>query len=366
MNSPIPHEASRIAYEQARLYYDKKISNKDAVARIPMKASTARMFINAYRAMRGGQVYKNTINTYATRYFLEGIHREQGDAGLIKALAAVEQHIPYYHQHRNAWLREIQDLHQEFSARLTTSPAPTATYGGASQPRNKHPSKTRVQIELAGTRPDEPPTVREEAFLHMVYEHHGMEAFERGNWDAGSLRSAMAKNYMHYITGDPASLQCVFRLSEKYSTLRGQTESNLFQDIEVIQQKINLLPVEKQRLIDARLGQGKFRADVARIEKQCRVTGLMNLSLLTASHIKPWSECGEGEHLDGYNGLLLSPHIDRLFDRGHLSFEDNGDMLLSGAAKEAFRHWGITPRNVGAFHPKQAAYLRLHRKKRVV
>lgn len=73
---------------------------------------------------------------------------------------------------------------------------------------------------------------------------------------------------------------------------------------------------EKLQLTKARIGQGNFRRDLEKIEPKCRVTGVTNKALLIASHIKPWSKCdNNAERLDGNNGLLLSPHIDKLFDR---------------------------------------------------
>ena len=53
-----------------------------------------------------------------------------------------------------------------------------------------------------------------------------------------------------------------------------------------------------------------------------------------ASHIKPWPESTNEERLTGENGLLLRPSIDHLFDRGFMSFEDNGELVVSEIAHE--------------------------------
>jgi len=120
---------------------------------------------------------------------------------------------------------------------------------------------------------------------------------------------------------------------------------------------------EKLQLTKARIGQGLFRSRLEQIEHACRVTGVSNKALLIASHIKPWSESDNAERLDGNNGLLLSPHIDKLFDRGWITFTDAGDLLCAEPSIElALQQWGITlPLNVGLFDPKQAAYLAYHR-----
>lgn len=92
----------------------------------------------------------------------------------------------------------------------------------------------------------------------------------------------------------------------------------------------NLDSTTKEAVIQARRGQGKFRSNVATIEKACRLTGITNPSLLIASHIKPWRSCtSANDRLDGMNGLLLTPDADLLFDRGFISFEDDGDVKVS-------------------------------------
>lgn len=121
---------------------------------------------------------------------------------------------------------------------------------------------------------------------------------------------------------------------------------------------------EKLQLTKARIGQGNFRRDLEKIEPKCRVTGVTNKALLIASHIKPWSKCdNNAERLDGNNGLLLSPHIDKLFDRGWITFTDAGDLLCTEPSiEQALQQWGIElPLNVAPFEPKQARYLAYHR-----
>jgi hypothetical protein len=84
---------------------------------------------------------------------------------------------------------------------------------------------------------------------------------------------------------------------------------------------------------------------------------------LRASHIKPWRDATNYERLDGNNGLLLSPHIDSLFDKGYITFSDNGVLKISNATdKEVIQRWGIpTGTNVGNFNDKQKHYLAYHR-----
>jgi hypothetical protein len=125
----------------------------------------------------------------------------------------------------------------------------------------------------------------------------------------------------------------------------------------------HLGPVEKQQLVKARRGQGVFRDNVEAREPFCRITRVSNPRYLRASHIKPWRKSSDSEKLDGNNGLMLAPHIDFLFDRGLISFEDDGKLIVSAQIEEnALEAWGIPLElNVGPFSAEQSVYLKFHR-----
>lgn len=83
---------------------------------------------------------------------------------------------------------------------------------------------------------------------------------------------------------------------------------------------------ERDVLAKARIGQGKFRADIVaswRKGEVCALTGLAVPEMLIASHIKPWRDSSNTERLDPMNGLLLAAHVDKLFDRFLMSFEES-------------------------------------------
>ena len=126
-----------------------------------------------------------------------------------------------------------------------------------------------------------------------------------------------------------------------------------------------LSSTEISQVINARRGQGLFRTNVQKIEKQCRLTGIDSPYLLVASHIKPWRLCDTShERLDGNNGLFLTPHVDLLFDRGLISFSDTGELLVSKKmATSDMRRLGLDrldyiPRG---FSENQCRYLNYHR-----
>jgi len=120
---------------------------------------------------------------------------------------------------------------------------------------------------------------------------------------------------------------------------------------------------ERDALTKARLGQGLFRRRVSELEPACRVTGLARQEFLVASHIKPWRSCDNSERLSGANGLLLSPHVDKLFDRHWISFDTGGELIWHHeAAGEALRCWGIQGANlIRPFGREQESFMADHR-----
>jgi hypothetical protein len=90
---------------------------------------------------------------------------------------------------------------------------------------------------------------------------------------------------------------------------------------------------EAERLVVQRVGQNLFRGGLFDLwEGRCAVTGLAVPALLRASHIKPWADCEtDAERLDVYNGVLLAPHFDAAFDRGFITVQDDGAIVVSEA-----------------------------------
>lgn len=47
--------------------------------------------------------------------------------------------------------------------------------------------------------------------------------------------------------------------------------------------------------------------------------------MLIASHIVRFSDCKEGEHWDGANGMFLTAHLDALFDKYLITFIEESE-----------------------------------------
>jgi len=105
--------------------------------------------------------------------------------------------------------------------------------------------------------------------------------------------------------------------------------------LHTFEKKVATLPktTEAERLIVQRVGQNLFRDGLLDLwEGRCAVTGLAISALLRASHIKPWADCEtDAERLDVYNGILLAPHLDAAFDRGFITMQDDGAIVVSEA-----------------------------------
>lgn len=87
---------------------------------------------------------------------------------------------------------------------------------------------------------------------------------------------------------------------------------------------------EKQKNISrAREGQGKYREQLLEQCRFCPMTMISDERLLIASHIKPWASSNDYEKTDPYNGYMLSPLYDKLFDRGFITFKENRHVILS-------------------------------------
>jgi predicted restriction endonuclease len=83
-------------------------------------------------------------------------------------------------------------------------------------------------------------------------------------------------------------------------------------------------------LVKLRVGQGAFRKLlIAKHGRRCCISGLENTELLIASHIVPWSKSLPEQQTDSENGLLLSVSWDAVFDKGLITFDDQGNLLHS-------------------------------------
>ncbi|MEH7746768.1 HNH endonuclease [Neobacillus drentensis] len=105
-------------------------------------------------------------------------------------------------------------------------------------------------------------------------------------------------------------------------------------NIQQIEDLSHITETEKDAVIKSRVGQSRFKENLLQNDPQCKLCGLGIKELLIASHIKPWSRSDSKERLDFYNGFLFCPTHDALFDKGFISFRDDGSIMISDALDE--------------------------------
>ena len=125
----------------------------------------------------------------------------------------------------------------------------------------------------------------------------------------------------------------------------------------------DLTVTEKMVLISARRGQGKYRDDLIELWGHCSVTECVGTTYLKASHIRPWRDSSNIERLDVFNGLLLIPNLDMAFDRGFITFEDDGVIRISSLLSlDAQDKLGINgDLKILNIHKENIKYLEFHR-----
>lgn len=125
------------------------------------------------------------------------------------------------------------------------------------------------------------------------------------------------------------------------------------------------LATEEIREAKQRKFQNTLRTLLLEIRKHCEVTGIETKEVLIASHIKPWKNCVDAEKIDLDNLILLSAHFDNLFDKGLISFNDQGRILISPSLDETERkrlnlHGNESLQTIPSM--KQCWYFKFHRK----
>jgi hypothetical protein len=140
--------------------------------------------------------------------------------------------------------------------------------------------------------------------------------------------------YVEHHTGE-------FRLRSGAITSTAPLSDDELEDLNVTQKVLeittdeNLSTTEKEALTKFRVGQGLFRARLmSRWKEQCAVSSCQTSALLIASHIVPWSKSTtKAQRLEPCNGLLLAAPIDKLFDLGYISFDEQFKIVISKELK---------------------------------
>ena len=159
----------------------------------------------------------------------------------------------------------------------------------------------------------------------------------------------------HPSTSGPSEF--VFRISH---------DQSIQDDLERFKVELENIPnvTQREEVRQARLGQGLFRQRLMEYwKRKCATTDVDHPALLTASHIKPWRIANNQERVDPFNGLLLLTQYDKLFDRGLITFNPDGGIVISKAFPEdLYLKAGINPEaKITRLTDRHHQYLEFHR-----
>jgi len=137
----------------------------------------------------------------------------------------------------------------------------------------------------------------------------------------------------HWNKRTDAPSEFVFKvasLSISDSYLQQQAVADIKTDYQVATET-SLNAIDREILTRSRgFAQRLFRGNLFRLwDGACAVTGVREPKVLKASHIKPWAKSEVIEKVDHFNGLLLIPNLDSLFNEGLISFKDDGNVMVS-------------------------------------
>ena len=115
-------------------------------------------------------------------------------------------------------------------------------------------------------------------------------------------------------------------INNKYDDVKKQ-----FKNIENFENNpVDISKTEIETIVKQRVGQSGYRERLlTKYKNRCALCGLNNILLLRASHIKEWSKSDNKERLDVNNGILLCTLHDSLFDKHLISFDVDGNILIS-------------------------------------
>ncbi|MBN1051609.1 hypothetical protein DV092_06005 [Clostridium botulinum] len=114
--------------------------------------------------------------------------------------------------------------------------------------------------------------------------------------------------------------------------------------------------------VKVRTSQKKFRDELIDKYGCCQICGIDEPNLLKASHSKPFSVCNNEESVDVYDGLLLCDKHDGVYDKGYITFDDQGNIIVSDKlSKENIKRLNLTYDIKIELEQEHIKYIKYHR-----
>jgi len=215
--------------------------------------------------------------------------------------------------------------------------------------------------------------------MERIAHFGGYDNYRAGNSQYGTLCGRIARKLGYSAPGDQTgTIATVSPERDRKGAYQWQMDPTAVKALEktgwfnqISEEKSELegtrqdTETEREALIKARVGQGIFRTDVIALWGSCALTGCTFSRALVASHILPWASCATNEErLDPFNGLLLTPNLDKLVDCCLIAFNDDGSILISkDLSAEQRTILGVSKQSRLRFvRPAMRRYLQRHRR----
>lgn len=123
----------------------------------------------------------------------------------------------------------------------------------------------------------------------------------------------------------------IWRQNKKVTLKKAMPQQDAEKAIKLEQEieELHLTGENKEAVVKVRVNQGVFRDRLLERYHKCCLCNVNLNGLLVASHIKPWAASTPEERLDINNGFIFCPTHDKLFDKGYISFDDEGKIIIS-------------------------------------
>lgn len=237
------------------------------------------------------------------------------------------------------------------------------------------PQMTDLQVKILRAHYQSPDFVTTSVAIHNSL---NLNSFQVVNHAYGQLATVMADRLGMHIPDGWIRLNAILSADERAPhpwTLHPEVVEALDRlawfdrDREPVEALLDELSSDSPKLtmkkheVMSRVGQGSFRRKLLQNDPKCAVTQCAISQMLIASHIKPWKASSNQERLDPYNGLLLIPNLDFLFDKGFISFADSGEIMISSQLSESEQtRLGVHERMKIHVRQGNRPYLDYHRK----
>lgn len=363
---------NRKVYEIATDFIGGSISRKEAINKLVevnnMNKGYAGIFMHVIPLLFEGKVFKRTLKTQLFDDLIAFYIDDYGMESLPRLLNGLKLHIDYIYQvgHSKVMLRKVYQKYlnmlESESNILSASENIVKEklinykilFAEWIRSNNKDASYLKTIDVLSEILKED---IYEEDNLDRLNELLQEQRQENSKFYHLDTASYGEKDYYSAAIGAYVMFLKEYRNYYVDNEFLGHDEELI---IEEIKKNKVLTITEKQTVILSRLGQGGYRRELIDLWKSCSISKYNNPDLLIASHIKPWKDSTNEERIDKYNGLLLLPTYDKLFDLGYISFSNSGEIIFSKKLKD-YSKIGLSESTKIEVKEENKKYLDYHR-----